>query len=190
MPGAGCGSRVIRLPPQDSTATAPAASGHPAPPANPATMTIAAELNPVWPGRSHLSPCPGDMAWRKRRSSDDGASESLGPLEISTSGSGVIIEGSPTAVSALVDQMLEAAKEVGGRSRHFVADGVQVAANISAFRQTHREYFEFSERARKLLKEHGAIATKDGYYRSFVHNGRELAGNLDWKSVALGPEQA
>jgi hypothetical protein len=130
------------------------------------------------------------MAWRKRRNSDDGASESLGPLEIFTSGSGMIVEGSPTAVSAFVDQMLDATKEVGGRSRHFVADGVQVAANISAFRQTHREYFEFSERARKLLKEHGAIATKDGYYRSFVHNGREFAGNLDWKSVHLGPEQA
>ena len=102
----------------------------------------------------------------------------------------MIVEGSPTAVSAFVDQMLDATKEVGGRSRHFVADGVQVAVNISAFRQTHREYFEFSERARKLLKEHGAIATKDGYYRSFVHNGGEFAGNLDWKSVHLGPEQA
>jgi hypothetical protein len=101
----------------------------------------------------------------------------------------MIVEGSPTTVSAFVDQMLDATKEVGGRSRHFVADGVQVAANISAFRQTHREYFEFSERARKLLKEHGAITIKDGYYRSFVHNGR-FAGNLDWKSVHLGPEQA
>ena len=74
----------------------------------------------------------------------------------------MIVEGSPTAVSVFVDQMLDATKEVGGRSRHFVVDGVQVAANIAAFRQTHREYFEFSERALKLLKEHGAIATKDG----------------------------
>lgn len=102
----------------------------------------------------------------------------------------MIVEGSPTAVSAFVDRMLDATEEVGGRSRHFVADGVQVAANILAFRQTHREYVEFSERAGKLLKEHGAIATKDGYYRSFVHNGKAFAGNLDWKPVHLGPEQA
>jgi hypothetical protein len=131
------------------------------------------------------------MAWRKKRNSDDGASESLGPVEIFTSGSGMIVEGSPTAVSAFVDQMLDATKEVGGRSRHLLADGVQVGANIAAFRQTHREYFEFSERALKLLKEHGAIPTKDGnLFRSFVKKGREFAGNLDWKSVDLGPEQA
>src|SRR5688572_17790936 len=107
------------------------------------------------------------MAWRKGRTNDYGASQSLGPIEFFTSRSGMIVEGSPTAVSAFVDQMLDATKEVGGRARHFVADGVQVAANIAAFRQTHREYIEFSERARKLLKEHGAIATKDGNYRSF-----------------------
>jgi hypothetical protein len=40
------------------------------------------------------------------------------------------------------------------------------------------------------MEEHGAIATKDGCYRSFVRNGREFAGNLDWKPVNLGPEQA
>jgi hypothetical protein len=114
----------------------------------------------------------------------------LGSVEIFASGSGMIVEGSPTAVSAFIDQMLDATKEVGGQSRHFVVDGLQVAANIAAFRHTHREYFEFSERARKLLKEHGAIATKDGNYRSFVHNGKELAGHLDWKPVNLGPEQA
>lgn len=94
------------------------------------------------------------------------------------------------AVSAFVDQMLDATKAVGGRSRHIVADGLQVAANISAFRQTHREYIEFSDRARNLLREHGTIATKDGYYRSFVRDVRGFAGNLDWKPVQLGPEQA
>lgn len=130
------------------------------------------------------------MAWRKKHSGGDGVTKSLGALEIFRSGSGVIVEGSPTAVSAFVDQMLDATREVGGRSRHLVVDGLQVAANISAFRQTHREYIEFSERASKLLKDHGAIATKDGYYRSFVHDGKALAGHLDWRPVDLGPEQA
>lgn len=130
------------------------------------------------------------MAWRKKRKGDDGASESLGPLEIFTSGSGMIIEGSPAAVTTYVEQMLDATKQFGGRSRHLVFDGVQIAANIASLRQTHREYFEFSERARNLLKEHGAIAAKDGYFRSFVHDGQHLAGHLDWKPVSLGPEQA
>ena len=103
----------------------------------------------------------------------------------------MIVDGSPTAVSAFVDQMLDATKEVGGRSRHLLVDGVQVGANIAAFRQAHREYFEFSARALKLLKEHGAIPTKDGNsFHAFVKKGREFAGNLDWKSVDLGPEQA
>jgi hypothetical protein len=42
--------------------------------------------------------------------------------------------------------------------------------------QTHREYIEFSERAVKLLKEHRAIATNDGNYRSFVRNGIGVIG--------------
>ena len=130
------------------------------------------------------------MAWRNRDNDDDGASESLGPVEIFTSESGVIVEGSPAAVSAFVDQMLDATKEAGGRSRHFVADGVQIAANIAAFSQTHREYIEFSDHARELLQQHGAIATQSGYFRSFVHDGKGFAGNLDWKPVGLGPEQA
>jgi phytoene dehydrogenase-like protein len=130
------------------------------------------------------------MGWKRKRNSDPGVGESLGPIEISTSGSGMIVQGSPTAVSAFVDQMLEATKGVGGRARHFVVDGVQVASNVAAFHQTHREYIEFSDRAIKLLKKHGAIATKDGNFRSFVRNGRAIAGNLDWKPVNLGPEQA
>jgi hypothetical protein len=136
-------------------------------------------------------PYPGDVAWRQRRKSDGGTSDSLAPLEIFTSGSGMIVEGSPSAVSVFVDQMLDATTEVGGRSRHLVVDGVQVGANIAPIRQTHGEYIEFSERAHKLLREHGAIATKDGkYFRSFVHDGKGLAGHLDWKPVDLGPEQA
>ena len=69
-----------------------------------------------------LLPCPYPvaMAWRSKRGGDGGADGSLGPVEIFTSGSGMIVEGSPTAVSAFIDQMLDATKEVGGQSRHFV----------------------------------------------------------------------
>lgn len=129
------------------------------------------------------------MPWRTKRKSDTGADEPDG-VDIFASGSGMIVQGSPTTVSTFVEQMLEVTNEVGGRSTRLIIGGVQIASNVAAFSQTHREYIQFSERALKLLKEHGAIATKDGHYRSFVRRGREFAGNLDWKPVDLGPEQA
>lgn len=49
-------------------------------------------------------------------------------------------------------------------------------------------YFEFSPRAMALLEQHGAIPTGDGYFRSMVHDGSQLAGNLDWRAVTPGPE--
>ena len=41
-----------------------------------------------------------------------------------------------------------------------------------------------------MLKENGTIATGDGTYWGFVRDAEHFAGNLDWKSVNLGPEQA
>ena len=125
------------------------------------------------------------MAWRKGRGETD-----TQVVEIFVGQRGVVIEGTPSAVSVFVDQMLEATKEANGRSRHVVLDGVQTLANVAAYRQTHREYFEFSERALRLIKDHGAIPTTGGHFRSFVRSGRHFAGNLDWKPAKLSPEQA
>ena len=130
------------------------------------------------------------MARHRKSKGNDASRDSLGQVAISTSGNGVIVEGSPTAVTAFIDQLLETTKEARGRSRHLVVDGVQVAANIAALRQTHREYIEFSDVAKERLKAHGAIPTRDGNFRSFVHDGKQLAGHLDWRTVDLGPEQA
>lgn len=117
--------------------------------------------------------------------------EAEGAVEIFSSGSGFLVEGSPMDVSIFIDQMLDITKEAGGRSRHLLVDGAQIAANAAAFGQTHREYIEFSARGRNLLQKLGPIAAKEGgYFRSFVKNGRDFAGNLDWKPVDLGPEQA
>lgn len=114
-----------------------------------------------------------------------------GEVEVFSTDRGVLVEGSPSDVSAFIDQMRDLTRQAGGQSRHLLVDGVQLVANVAAFRQTHREYFEFSDRARELLKKHGTILAKEGgYNRSFVRKGREFAGNLDWKKVELGPEQA
>ncbi len=49
------------------------------------------------------------------------------------------------------------------------------------------QYFEFSPRAMDLLKQFGALPTGDGFFRSLVHAGEELAGNpltdLDWTPI-------
>src|SRR5687768_11046806 len=87
---------------------------------------------------------PVGMPWGRKRTRDDGANEPVGSVEIFTSGRGMIVEGSTTDVSLFVDRMLEATRETGGHARHFIIGGVQVAANIAAFSQTHREYVEFS----------------------------------------------
>ena len=39
-----------------------------------------------------------------------------------------------------------------------------------------------------LLKQHGAIPTGDGFFRSMVHDGEQLAGNLDWKPINASTE--
>jgi len=130
------------------------------------------------------------MAWRSRQKRDSSLGEEAAPIEVFASGSGVIVEGSPSAVADFVDQMLEVTGEARGRSRHIAIDGFQIFANVMAIEQTHREYIEFSPRAIGLLKQYGSIPTSDGYFRSFVRHGQHFAGNLDWKSVNLGPEQA
>lgn len=101
-----------------------------------------------------------------------------------------MVEGNTTAVSMFVDQMLSATTDVGGRLRHLVVDGTQVVANAAAVRQAHREYIEFSDRAAELMRQHGTIATEDGFFRSMVHDGKGLAGNLDWRPVDLSVERA
>jgi hypothetical protein len=126
------------------------------------------------------------MAWRKK---DEGA-QPAGEIQIYGTDRGVLVEGSPTEVAELIDQLMATTKEAGGHARHMVVDGVQIAANVVAYRQTYREYFEFSQRALMLLRERGAIPTADGFFRSFVRKGAHFAGNLDWKPVNLGPEQA
>jgi hypothetical protein len=47
---------------------------------------------------------------------------------------------------------------------------------------------ELSPRAMELLREHGAIPTGDGFFRSMVHDGSSFAGNLDWKPVTTGAD--
>jgi hypothetical protein len=130
------------------------------------------------------------MAWRRKDHRDSASRE----IQIYSTGQGLLVEGSPTAVTGFIDKMMTATKAAGGQGRHLIVnsviEGTQAAANIAAVGRTHREYLEFSPKALALLKQHGAIPTGQGWFRSFVHDGKQLAGHLDWKPANLGPEQA
>jgi len=136
----------------------------------------------------------GGMAWRRKKNSgvpgaDDLPDGAHAVVEIVSVGSGIIVQGDPLAVTAFVDQMVDGTAG-RGRPRRVPADALAVAGDLFALAKTHREYIEFSDRARKLLETHGAIKTENGFFRSFVRSGQEFAGNLDWTPVNLGPEQA
>lgn len=125
---------------------------------------------------------------RRGRERDVAAS---GEVEVFSTDRGLLVEGNPSDVSAFIDQMREVTRDAGGQSRHLLVDGIQLVANAVAYRQTHREYIEFSDSAKQLLEQHGPVLAKDGRcFRSFVKKGSKFAGNLDWKKVDLGPEQA
>ena len=103
---------------------------------------------------------------------------------------GILVEGSPSDVAVLIDQMLAATQEAGGQSRHLIVNSLSVASNIAAYRQTHREYLELSQRAMKLLRDSNIVPSKDGYFYGIVKKAGKFAGNLDFKKINLGPEQA
>ncbi|HAP77950.1 MAG TPA: hypothetical protein DCR14_17950 [Acidimicrobiaceae bacterium] len=110
-------------------------------------------------------------------------------VDIVVAEKGVMVVGSESSVAKVRDLMLRVVgDEVPLRSS--VASAAAGVANVVAFAQTHKEYFEFSAEAMRRLKEYGSIETKGGYFRSFVRDGRLFAGNLDWKPANFGPEQA
>lgn len=135
-------------------------------------------------------PYPVGMVWRKKP--DEKAIDLVDSekVDIYATETGVIVEGSTSAVTVFIDQMLATTKEAGGQSRHLIVDGLSVAANIAAYRQTHREYIEFSERAVELLRKNKVVPSQGGYFYGIVKKAGKFAGNLDFKKVNLGPEQA
>lgn len=113
-------------------------------------------------------------------------------VELVVARNGVVVQGSPSAVTAFVDRI--AALTKSGSPRRVIADGLAVAGHVGAISRTYREYFEFAPRSLRMLRENGAIPTGDGFFRGFVRSGplanSPFAGPLDWKPVELGPERA
>ena len=123
------------------------------------------------------------MAWRKKNPAGTG-------VEIVQTGRGVLLRGNADEVANAASEFTRIAPS-GARSIS-AADLGAGAGAAYGFYKTHQQYFQFSGRALELLKKHGALPASDGQYkRSFVLNeAKKFAGNLDWKKVDIGPEQA
>jgi hypothetical protein len=52
------------------------------------------------------------------------------------------------------------------------------------------EYVRLSPASRQLLSLHGAIPGDDGFFRMFVHDGKHIAGQLQWQHVSPGADMA
>ena len=110
-------------------------------------------------------------------------------LVVSPQPGGVVVQGSPGMVRALAERVREIARSVDvERVGGMLATAATAIDQLASEGGAQTQYFEFSPRAIDLLKQHGAIPTGDGFFRSMVHDGEQLAGNLDWKPINASTE--
>jgi hypothetical protein len=100
---------------------------------------------------------------------------------------GVLIAGAPGTLDTVIARLTS----VGGtRSHRIVADPAAAVASGLAASNTHRQYVALSPESLKLLRQHGAVPGDQGFFRMFVHDGKHIAGQLQWAKVDVLPEQA
>ena len=105
-------------------------------------------------------------------------------LVVSPQPGGVVVQGSPGLVRALAERVREIARSVDvERIGAMLTTAATAIDQLASEGGAEAQYFEFSPRAIDLLKQHGAIPTGEGFFRSMVHDGAQLAGNLDWKPI-------
>jgi hypothetical protein len=102
---------------------------------------------------------------------------------------GIVLAGKASAVERFSARLSQLSSSVGEIAA--VAQTVKEAADqIVQAGDGAAKLVELSPRSIALLREHGAIATGDGYFRSMVHDGKSIAGNPDWKQVTSPGEIA
>ncbi len=105
-------------------------------------------------------------------------------------GNGLLLTGPTAAVAEIVDRL----QRIGGTA--IVASPVVPTEALAVFATgfadgaTSSQYIRHTPSSRLLLEQHGAIPAGGGSFRSMVHDGRGIAGNLDWEVVNSGPERA
>ncbi len=55
---------------------------------------------------------------------------------------------------------------------------------------TSGQYIRHTPDSLRLMQEHGVIPNGTGGFRSIVHDGKQIVGNLDWEVASMGPERA
>lgn len=104
---------------------------------------------------------------------------------------GLVVRGEPAAVERFTERVKAAVRSVDPEQAMAVLTNLQSALDALPDLKRKGEQtvrFEFAPRSVELLKQHGAIPTGDGFFRSMVHDGSSIAGNLDWKPIPAGPE--
>ncbi len=115
--------------------------------------------------------------------------ESSAELVVSAQPGGVVLQGRSAAALSFVERLDAVVRSTDLGQVETVMGALKSARDqLSGEGGGGPMLVEFSPRAMALLKEHGAVPTDDGFFRSMVHDGNHIAGNLDWRQVAPGPE--
>lgn len=113
----------------------------------------------------------------RRRKSDE--------VVVAARAGGLVLDGTATAVERFAERVERLASSSALAEVAAVGLAVKQAVDqLPSTRSAGAALVELSPRAVELLREHGAIAAGDGFFRSMVHDGKHLAGNLDWKPVS------
>jgi hypothetical protein len=105
-------------------------------------------------------------------------------LVVASQPGGVVVQGPPGIVRAFAERVRSIAESVDvDRIGGMLTTAAAAIDQLASTGDAKPRYFEFSPRAMDLLKQHGAIPTGDGFFRSMVHDGSHLAGHLDWKPI-------
>ncbi|MBB3086665.1 hypothetical protein [Geodermatophilus sabuli] len=106
----------------------------------------------------------------------------------------LVVLGEPSAVDAFTARLRQTCSAVGvdpSMHRQQLSDAASVAASLSAVGATAGEALRFSPESLDLLRHHDLIPGDPGFFRMAVRGeGGQFAGQLQWQSVSLGPEQA
>lgn len=113
--------------------------------------------------------------------------EPTGDLVALVDQGGVLLAGPSDAINGIVTQLTS---DQAVRSFRVAMDPAAVLASASATALTNREYIRLSPDSLTLLRQHGAVPGTDGFFRMFVHDGKHIAGQLQWAKVRIAPEQA
>lgn len=138
------------------------------------------------------------VSWRRADGEDtppppgpDGAAA----VEVWRDEEGVLVSGSPEAVSSLVAQLTDIAGTQLAESPIVPTEALAVFATgfadgATASQGTASQYVRFTPESERLLEQFGAVPNGTGGFHTFVRGDSGIKGNLEWAATGAGPERA